>query len=139
MFGPPMLLTAKMAMVGVRSKADYFAQQKAEIDRRRKMLPNYPWNNPWVYVGPLPAVFVSNGKWLIECPCANCPMLEPEWDGLALCYDCGAIYEGLALPPDAAEIEAILIKRPKLGQRYWAPGQSLDTLIAINTELGIPE
>lgn len=86
-----------------------------------------------------PAVYVDGWKWCIVCGdgvhCGNRPAYA--W-GIAGCFDCGAYYEDLVLPADADEIERILAFRPKLAQRSWYPGETLDALRAENASIGVP-
>ena len=75
-------------------------------------------------------------KWVVHCPvCDNRPVYG--W-GIACCFECGAIYEGLTLSEDAAEITRILELRPKLSQRNWLPTETLADLQAQNIEIGVP-
>lgn len=84
-----------------------------------------------------PAPYVEGWKWVVTCTtisCSNRPMFG--W-GIACCYDCGFVYEGLVLPDDAAEIERLLEQRPKLSQRSWLLTETLDDLIAQNLSIGV--
>lgn len=86
----------------------------------------------------VPPVYVTGNKWCVVCvgpSCANRPVYG--W-GLACCFDCGRVYEGLTLPEDASEIDRLLTLRPHLSQRGWEPGQTLDDLRDENTSIGVP-
>lgn len=135
---PPTIMTPRHVH-GVRTAAEYRERQAAAIASWRQHYPSLPWRTPWRYDGEPPPVFVSGGKWLIECACGNCPSVAPEWGGLACCFECGAIYEGCVMPEHAAEIARALAKRPRLIQRYWRPGLTIDDLQRENALLGVTE
>jgi hypothetical protein len=85
-----------------------------------------------------PAPYVEGWKWCIVCPdpaCDNRPMVG--W-GIACCFDCGTVCQGLVLPDEAAEIERILAFRPKLSQRSWLTTETLADLEAQNVSIGVP-
>lgn len=138
MFNPDFLLTAKHVHPRVNSADDYRARQREAIDALRVQYPNLPWTLPHV-VAPNPAAFVSGGRWLVECRCGNCPALAPEWGGLALCYECGAVYEGVDLPSEAIDIERLLVQRDQPSMRYWNPAITVEALREQNATLGIVE
>lgn len=140
---PPFLMTAKHAHPNVRSEQDYRTRQREAIDQARRYYPNLPWRDPWVSADT-PAVFISGGRLVIECTttgCGNCPMVAPEWGAeglaLALCYECGAVYERIELPADLPQIEALLTVRSVLAHRYWNPMLSLAHLAAENAANGV--
>jgi hypothetical protein len=54
---------------------------------------------------------------------------------MALCFECGAMYEGLTLPDDFDEIEQILTQRPHARFMHWT-NETLDELRAENIERG---
>jgi hypothetical protein len=64
-------------------------------------------------------------------------MLAPEWGGLALCYECGAVYEGVEMPEIAQEIERLLVVRTSYAVRYWSPHISLEHLMEENKMMGV--
>lgn len=129
-------MSARHAHPNVRTEQDYRNRQAEAIKKGMDLYPNLPWKAPWVNDLPL-EVFVSGGRWLVECPCGNCPMVAPEWGNLALCYECGAIYDKLVMPVDAHLIEAMLVLRKTLGLRYWNPGITLQNLQEENVKLGV--
>jgi hypothetical protein len=82
-------------------------------------------------------VFVAGGRWQLRCTtpeCGNCPAVQPEW-GLALCWDCGAIYEGLSVP-DAEAIERVLLRRLMV-HRNWMPPETVADLERENLAHGL--
>ena len=120
---------------GIRTAEEYRALQRRHLHQVRMARP--AWNVPDPQLATEhPPVIVSGGKWLIVCPCGNGPSVHPEW-ALALCFDCGKVYEGLTMPEDAAGIEAALMQRPHLWQRQWAPGETVGDLLAENAALGV--
>ncbi len=132
---PRCLKTPRHVHPGVRTPADYRARQAQAIRDGRALYPDLPWRDPWP-CAERPPVFVSGGKWLVVCACGNCPSVAPEWAGLACCYECGAMYEGLVLPGRAAEIEQALVVRPGLAARHWTPALSVEDLLAENAAQG---
>lgn len=127
---------------GVNTLEDYRRKHAEALARGRLAYPNLDWPTPWVS-SVHPPVFVSGGMWQVRCAtpgCGNAPMVSPEWR-VALCWDCGAVYEGLAIPADAAEIERVLVLRQHLGWRNWNwpmldGSESVDVLRAQNLEMG---
>ena len=157
---PPFLLGPHHLHARVRTVADYRARQAQHLAGVRAAHSNLSIREPWVYsescaacggnvddgacvvcaapVEPTPAVFVAGGMWQLRCGCGNCPLVSVDWR-VALCYECGACYEDLAIPAEAAAIETVLILRPKAGNRNWLPGETLDTLRAENRAHGLPD
>lgn len=136
MLMPKVLLTARHAHPNVRTAEDYLARQRETLEEGRRLYPHLVWPDPF-RSHDTPLAFVSGGCWKVECTtpgCRNYPMVAPEWDGLACCYECGAIYEGVSLPPEAEAIEAILVERQEIGRRYWAPGMTVFDLLAQDME-----
>lgn len=71
---------------------------------------------------PLPA-YVSHGRWVVQCPCGNCPSASREW-GIAVCVECGVVH-----PCDFSEradtVEAILLARPGVLHRDFFPTEAI--------------
>ncbi len=80
---------------------------------------------------------VRHGVWKIACSCGEHPVYSPEW-GLACCFHCGAVYDGIPLPPMLAEIERLLLLRPVMVHRNWCPPETVDDLRAENLAHGDP-
>jgi hypothetical protein len=103
---------------GVRSAADYRAMQRTYVQRLRAAHPHLSWLDPWVAPVEPPedaadwwrVVTISGGKYVVRCACGNRPSVDPNWR-LACCFQCGAIYEGLEMPPD--EVVRLLTLRVK--------------------------
>lgn len=131
MLTPNFILTARHIHANVKSERDYRAQQARYLAKFCESYPNMPQPKARI-VTPHPPAFVSGGRWLVECACGNCPAIEPTYNGLALCYECGAIYEGVELPADAAAIEQALVARPNMADRYWNPHMALHD-VQVNT------
>lgn len=123
---------------GVATPEQYRQKQRMVIRHNAQALPGLPWREPWLCLDR-PPVFISGGKWVIECSCGNCPSVSLAWGGLALCFECGAVYEGLPLPEQAALIAALLAARPRLMDRYWNPHVSVSDLQDQNAVLGLAE
>jgi hypothetical protein len=135
MFLPDFLLTAKHVHPNVNSAEDYRQRQWETIQRLMAAYPNIPHQGVHL-ASTKPEAFVSGGRWLVECDeCGNCPVIEPEWGGIARCYECGAVYEGIELPVEAPEIVKLLILRNHPAYRYWNPHQTLDQLREENERL----
>lgn len=145
---PRCLLGPRHIHPGVNTAADYREQQQAAIDRGRAKYPNLEWPAPWRVEGLFPVVYVAGGMLQIRCAtpgCGNCPSVSPEWR-LALCWDCGAVYESLEIPADLDRAEQVLLCRPVLGTRNWRiasdgtllPDETVDALITHNLEAGNP-
>lgn len=134
---PDYLLGPHHVHPGVNTEADYRRQQAETIARGRALYQNLPWRDPWRWTGSLPSVRVAQGAWQIECAtgCGNFPSVSPEW-GIALCYDCGAVYEDIMIP-EAAEIERLLVRRQRLANRNWLPGETVADLARGNAAHGL--
>ncbi len=120
----------------VRSLQEYREAQLAWILQSRRGLPSSFWRDPWVATDPV-TVVVDSGAWKVACvtpSCGNYPVLCPS-GGVALCFNCGAVYEGVAMPADYAEIAEKLLKRP-FNLRYWTT-ETLEEIDAINAQLGV--
>lgn len=131
----PTTLMTPLHVHGVRTEADYRALQSQFIARGRQVRPALQWRDPWVCADQ-PDVFVAGGKWLVACACGNAPSVSPEWR-LALCFECGAIYEGVTMPPDAAAIEAVLSRRPHPINRAWRRPETVEDLQRENAAHGV--
>lgn len=141
MRGPDYLLTARHVHPGVHTPEDYATRHREALETAARAYPNLTHRMPWRYEGPLPEPFVSRGVWVIRCACGNAPALAPEWGGVARCYEvgCGAVYEHVALPSDAATIERLLLLRPKLEHRNWELPETVDDLRRENLAHGVPD
>lgn len=84
-----------------------------------------------------PDVYVEAWKWVIRCASPDCDNRPAYGWGIACCFDCAAIYEGLTLPDAADEITRLLEQRPKLSQRTWLPTETMADLQAENATLGV--
>lgn len=67
--------------------------------------------------------YVSDGRWVVRCPCGNGPSAHPEWR-IAACAECGAIHKA-RFPRDWARIEQALLARPYLRWRTCFPTKEL--------------
>ena len=132
----PNVLMTPLHVNGCRTEAEYRTKQHAAMAQGRAHYPQFKWSDPWI-CGDAVTVVVSGGKWLVCCRCGNYPSVHPDWR-LALCFECGAMYERVQMPADAVAIEAVLVERPSLANRAWLPHESVDDLIRQNIAHQIP-
>jgi hypothetical protein len=139
MLTPPFIMSAQHVHSKVRTEADYRARQRETIAGNQRAYPNLPWLSPWASLEKPDGPFVSAGTWMAECTCKNGVTLAPGWGNqpdsdhvyaLGLCYECGAVYEGLQMPNAMVEIERVLVQQPNLAYRYWNPRMSVADLEA---------
>lgn len=120
----------------VESPEDYKVAQRTFIAKNRARSPSLNWHDPWLCLDDQPVVYVSGGSWILKCGCGNAPSVHPAWR-LACCFECGAIYENLRLPPDAQQIEELLMRRSHPSLRNWVPGETLADLAQQNVVLKV--
>lgn len=130
---------------GARTAAEYREIQRKVIARMRSERPALGWREPWLAPVDPPTpeaaaywrvVFIGGGKWLTRCGCGNAPSVDPQ-EGLACCFECGAVFEGLTLPVAADEIERALVKRPMAHHRHWLPEETVEDLVRENRAKGV--
>jgi hypothetical protein len=137
MFLSDFIQTARHAHPNVNTETDYRQRQGEALASVQRAYPNMPTRG--VHKAETkPAAFISGGRWLVECTeCGNCPVIEPDWK-LALCYECGAVYEDIDMPEDRTEIERLLLlRKSSYSVRYWNPHLTLDHLREENKLLGV--
>lgn len=116
------------------------------------------------HVGGAPIVaYVDFGRWLARCECGQCNYVDPD-DPVMYCARCGNQNNGLARPvifPPPADrkmienaliqrtvnenpaamniVQAALLATPKnpVLTRNWYPGQSVESLIEVNSMNGV--
>jgi hypothetical protein len=81
-------------------------------------------------------VYVNHGRWIAECPDCRGAQVAARSDPRFFCVDClnawcGGRWVRLVWPPDASDIEALLLKR-ETHHRNWSPGESVNDLLAEN-------
>jgi hypothetical protein len=137
-FSPYSRLARPLELHNVRTADAYRAAQAAQIKEGRRRHPALHWRDPFTYTGPdRVVILVTGGAWKVVCPdCGNAPAYDPEWQ-LACCFECGARFEGLAPPADAAQIEALLMARPRVSTRNWMPRDTIADLVAENRAHGV--
>jgi hypothetical protein len=86
-------------------------------------------------MGPVPA-FVNAGRWLVRCACGDAPMAHPDWPEVR-CFNCGAIGGHVIWPAERADIERVLLARPRAVNRNWMPGESVEDLQRENRDHGM--
>jgi len=82
---------------------------------------------------------VNHGRWVFACPLCgpnHVSMATPALDTV-VCRTCGHEY-GADFPPELAEIERLLLLRPK-DNRNWRPGESVADLRVENAAHGLPQ
>jgi hypothetical protein len=91
--------------------------------------------------------YVNHGRWLVACA-GDCyaVLLVTGTEMVCECSDtavcdhpktpCGAAFT-VVIPDDAAEITAMLNRRPKRTTRNWTPSETLHTLKAENLSRGV--
>lgn len=111
---------------GVRTAAEYRSAQADYIRRRRVARPKLNVNDPRVVI-PNPPVEVVHGKWIVRCTerfrggiCGDLVSVHPDWH-LGCCFKCGAIYEDIEMPENAAEIDAELSALTAFQSQNWSP------------------
>jgi hypothetical protein len=120
---------------GARTADEYRALQRRVISNGKAQRPALGWREPWVVPGGREA-FVSGGKWIVSCDCGNGPSADPTWT-IACCFECGAVYEDVSFPADAAEIERLLLARAKVGTRHWRVSETAADLARENAQHGV--
>ena len=68
------------------------------------------------------AAHVSDGRWVIDCPCGGGALAEPAW-GIGICVDCGTIHP-VTFPRERAAIEEVLLARPSEVNRHFLPAEA---------------
>lgn len=116
---------------GVQTPEAYHQKQVEYLARARPPLA------AWANLDPV-VVLISGGAWVLRCSCGNAPAVHPAWR-VARCFECGAVYEGLEIPADAAALEDTLVQRPTK-YRHWDParGETVASLKIENKQAGLP-
>ena len=136
MLGPEHLIQ------GVTSAETYRLAFERHCTEGRRRYPGLVWPRAFRSVAAVQPI-VSGGSWKVPCATPDCgefPLVKFEWGGLAICFACGAIYEGVQPPADRAEIERVLLQRHQPHTRNWSwpfP-ETVDDLRAQNIEQGEP-
>jgi len=84
---------------------------------------------------------INHGRWIVRCPaCSGAEEADPG-EPIFYCLSCGNDENGghvmqVVFPDDRAAIEAALLRR-EMGNRNWAPGESLSDLEMENAEHGL--
>ena len=141
---PHAILTAEHVHPNVRTAADYRRRQRQHIAKGRALYPNLVWPAPWMSLAPPLAVIITQGQWKVMCRTLACldahdhPSLSRACR-LAICLNCGAIYEDVQIPDEADEIERLLLLRSDIQTRNWVQGETVDDLRRENAEHEIVE
>lgn len=138
---PHAMLGPEHLIQGVTSREGYLLAFERHCAEGRRRYPGLEWPRLWRSVATVTPI-VSGGSWKVSCAthgCGEFPLVKFEWDGLAICFNCGATYEGIQPPDDRAAIERVLLLRPEPHTRNWLPSESVQDLIAENCDHGIQE
>lgn len=120
---------------GARTPAEYRRIQGLRVSVRSRV-PGL--QSLRVYENDAPVLaYITLGIWRMRCVCGEAPSTHPDWR-LACCAGCGAIYANVVFPSDRAELEAVLLKRPRVRDRNWLAGWSVADLVAQNVAHGDP-
>ena len=92
-------------------------------------------------VGELDA-YINQGRWVVDCPNCSGAVCASKMDPWFFCIYCGVGVYDVKFPPDAAAIEAVLLKRPEhdgwfARSRNWRPSETVAGLRRENAERGI--
>ena len=79
---------------------------------------------------------VNNGRWLFDCDCGSGVAADPDF-AAAYCFGCGAIHTVVVFPDDRADVERVLLERPKTATRNWEPPETVATLETENRRHGV--
>ena len=143
---PPCLLGPRHIHPGCNTEEDYLRLQRDAITTGRKRYPNLVWSDPWISDAAV-VPYVTGGLVQIRCGttgCGNCPSVSLDW-GIALCWDCGAIYKNLSIA-DVDRATDVLLCRPVMATRNWRispvgellPHETVEALIEQNIQAGDP-
>lgn len=137
---PHAMLGPEHLIQGVTSRESYILAFERHVGEGRRRYPGLVWPRRWRSVAPV-APIVSGGSWKVHCATPGCgefPLVNFAWGGLAVCFNCGATYDGIQPPADRVEIERILMNRPQPHMRNWnwPHPESVAVLRAQNIEMG---
>ena len=120
---------------GVTSRDEYIVKHRYAI----AIVGRTTWRAP----GPL-MMGVEHGRYIADCKHCSRPLSgSKEWE-MALCFTCGAHYEGKDICWPPIDVERELLKRPVLASdffipvnRNWRWGEPILDLVADNIEHGV--
>lgn len=84
--------------------------------------------------------YISEGRWVVDCPCSlsdgtpcNSAQLASKSDRRFYCTECGnsevkGQWIPVEWPAEEGEIEAEMMKRPRVENQNWRPGETLASL-----------
>ena len=80
--------------------------------------------------------FVDAGRWIINCECGAGNAAHPDWDGMAVCTECGSVHHNVVFPDLAMrrQIEVLLDERPDNRNKFWFAHESIEQLRQENVE-----
>jgi len=79
---------------------------------------------------------VNDNRWTVMCGCGSGNAVDVP-SATARCGSCGAFHSHVILPANRAEIEGILVRRPRSENRNWKPTEPADSLRAENIQHGL--
>lgn len=81
--------------------------------------------------------YVNHGRWVAECPLEDGYYAVAAKPGRGFTCACHGREYVIAFPPEFAEIEAVLGRRPALRNRNWTPDETVADLERENAAHGI--
>lgn len=80
-------------------------------------------------------VTANHGRWIVECPDCQDAQLAARDDKRFMCVGCAnaavdGVWRPVIWPKNHEDIEAILEERPHDRHKNWAPGETIEDLIA---------
>jgi hypothetical protein len=79
---------------------------------------------------------INHGRWIFDCDCGSGVAADPTFSA-GYCFGCGAIHTNVIFPEDRQAIEQALLARKRTENRNWNPGETVEELLADNTEHGV--
>ena len=84
------------------------------------------------------AMRIEHGRWLTDCPSGSGVIGDAEWSE-ARCFACGAVFLSPVFPECLPDVEAALLRRPRIEHRNWFPGETVSDLTAENVQHGVEQ
>jgi hypothetical protein len=129
-----MILTARTVLQKIKTQTA--EQQQAWAEREVAKL-RAMGAQVAMHEDPEPRVArIDDGRWLIDCACGAGNLVDPAWT-FATCLECGAVHRAIIFPDNRKDIEAVLIQRPHVENRYWSPHETVADLQRENEQNGI--
>lgn len=122
-----MKLIGPSGVLGTVDECAYEARQRRLVTARGNLISESP---------TAITAFVSEGRWVADCPCCGSGIsLHRDWRA-GRCYLCGAVYATVLWPVDFDAIEDALVVRLRRSTQNWAPSETCEMLINENLSHG---